>query len=151
MKLKRYLSRLQILTGSVVFVAAFATGSLATLYLARPASPQVVVTASGLKYVDLVEGQGATPRLGQFVRVHYIGWLENGTEFENSHKRNTPVEFSLGPGLIPGWNEALQTMKVGGKRQITLPPQLAYREAGRPPNIPRNATLIFEVELLAVR
>lgn len=111
-----------------------------------------ITTASGLKYSDLKVGDGATPKLGQTVQVHYIGWLENGREFNNSHKgAGQPVEFQLGPGLIPGWNETLQTMKVGGKRRIIVPPSLAYGAAGQPPSIPPNATLTFEIELLTVK
>jgi FKBP-type peptidyl-prolyl cis-trans isomerase len=110
-----------------------------------------VTTQSGLKYTDLKVGDGATPRTGQGVSVHYIGWLESGREFNNSYKLGRPAEFELGPGLIPGWNEALQTMKVGGKRRIILPPKLAYGVAGKPPDIPPNATLTFEIELLGVK
>ena len=110
-----------------------------------------ITTASGMKYVDLKVGDGATPRMGQGVQVHYIGWLANGKEFNNSHKMGRPAEFSLGTGLIPGWNEALQSMKVGGKRRIILPPSLAYGPTGQPPTIPPNETLTFEIELLGVR
>jgi len=110
-----------------------------------------ITTASGMKYVDLKVGDGATPRMGQSVRVHYIGWLENGKEFNNSYKGGRPAEFSIGAGLIPGWNEALQTMKVGGKRRIILPPSLAYGQTGKGSDIPPNATLTFEIELLGVR
>lgn len=110
-----------------------------------------ITTASGMKYSDLKVGDGATPRAGQGVQVHYIGWLENGKEFNNSYKLGRPAEFQLGPGLIAGWNEALQTMKVGGKRRIILPPALGYGPAGKPPDIPPNSTLTFEIELLAVR
>lgn len=152
--LKGFGSRIQVLPGLVVFLVAFAVGNLAAFYTGSsgpPAAPAGVVMASGLKYVDLVEGHGASPQLGQIVRVDYIGWLENGREFENSYKLGTPYEFPVGPGLIPGWNEALQTMKVGGKRRITIPPHLAYGTRGRPPAIPPNATLIFEIELLGVR
>ena len=113
--------------------------------------PATIETASGLKYTDLKVGDGATPRLGQLVQVHYIGWLSNGKEFNNSYQIGPAPEFRLGPGLIPGWNEALQSMKVGGKRRVIVPPNLAYGPTGRPPTIPPNETLTFEIELLAVK
>jgi peptidylprolyl isomerase len=144
-------SRLKIFPGLLVLVATFGAGYLAAWYFGPPAAPTVVVSASGLKYIDLVEGQGATPKLGQTIVVNYTGWLENGKELQIMRSLGSPSEFVLGPGLIPGWNEALQTMKVGGKRRITLPPHLAYGEAGNFSNIPPYATLIFEVELLGVR
>ena len=117
----------------------------------RGAAGQEITTPSGLKYTDLVVGDGASPRIGQKVRVNYTGWLENGKEFDSSLKHGGPAEFALGPGLIPGWNEALQTMKVGGKRRIITPPSLAYGTRGQPPNIPPNSTLTFEIELLSVK
>jgi FKBP-type peptidyl-prolyl cis-trans isomerase len=104
-----------------------------------------------MKYEDLKVGDGATPHVGQTVTVHYIGWLENGKEFNNSRKTGRPAQFEMGDGLIKGWNEALQTMKVGGKRRIVLPPSLAYGAAGKGADIPPNATLTFEIELLSVR
>lgn len=109
-----------------------------------------VVTASGLKYTDLKVGDGPRPRLGQRVQVHYIGWLANGKEFESTYKIGQPAEFILGPALIRGWNEALQSMKVGGKSRVVIPSHLAYGATGRPPMIPPNETLIFEIELLGI-
>lgn len=114
--------------------------------------PAPVVTPSGLKYIDLVEGQGATPQDGQTVTVHYTGAFENGQQFENSYQRGRPAQFHLGTGaLIKGWEEGLKTMKVGGKRRLIIPPELAYGSLGRPPRIPPNATLVFELELLDVK
>jgi peptidylprolyl isomerase len=110
-----------------------------------------ITTPSGLKYVDLKVGDGASPRMGQRVSVNYVGTLENGKEFDSSAKHGGPAQFALGSGLIPGWNEALQTMKVGGKRRLVVPPSLAYGKMGQPPNIPPNATLTFEIELLDVK
>jgi FKBP-type peptidyl-prolyl cis-trans isomerase len=113
------------------------------------AAPEVT-TASGLKYQDLKVGDGASPTMGQTVSVHYIGRLENGKEFNNSYTLGQPVDFKLGK-VIEGWNEGLQTMKVGGKRRLWIPSRLAYGPAGRPPAIPPNANLDFEIELLGVK
>jgi peptidylprolyl isomerase len=136
----------------IVLIVAVAAAAIAYVVANRRGQAgSEVTTTSGLKYTDLKVGDGATPRVGQSVQVHYIGWLANGREFNNSYKEGRPAEFSLGPGLIPGWNEALQTMKVGGKRRIILPPNLAYGATGRPPAIPANETLTFEIELLGVR
>lgn len=121
-----------------------------------PPPPQPTVyeltTDSGLKIHDERVGDGPSPRMGQKVSVHYIGRLENGTEFNNSHTmgRGQPAEFTVGR-VIPAWNEALQTMKVGGKRKIFVPSELGYGPQGNPPNIPPNANLEFEIELLGIK
>ena len=112
----------------------------------------LVTTESGLQYYDLETGDGAVPEVGQTVSVHYTGWLEDGTKFDSSLDRGRPFTFVLGAGqVIPGWDEGVATMKVGGKRQLVIPPDLAYGEAGAGGVIPPNATLIFEVELLDVQ
>ncbi|MGH9881533.1 MAG: FKBP-type peptidyl-prolyl cis-trans isomerase [Pyrinomonadaceae bacterium] len=111
-----------------------------------------VTTASGLKYSDLVVGTGATPQRGQTVTVHYAGMLENGTKFDSSYDRGVPSDFRIGVGaVIKGWDEGLMSMKVGGKRKLIIPPNLGYGPEGRPPTIPGNATLVFDVELLGVK
>lgn len=119
----------------------------------RSTPPQAVwdvTTPSGLKIQDLRVGDGPSPKMGQTVKVHYIGRLENGQEFNNSYKLGTPAEFRLG-GVIQGWNEALQTMKVGGKRRVFIPSKLGYGAEGKPPAIPPNANLDFDIELLEIK
>lgn len=109
-------------------------------------------TASGLKYYDLKVGTGETPAAGQTVVVHYTGWLEDGTQFDSSLDRDEPFSFAFGQGeVIPGWDEGVATMKVGGVRQLVIPAELAYGESGAGAVIPPNATLIFEVELLEIQ
>jgi FKBP-type peptidyl-prolyl cis-trans isomerase len=141
-------------TRIIVIILILAVAASAVAYVIASRRGQAggeVTTQSGLKYTDLKVGDGASPRLGQTVRVNYTGWLASGREFDSSYKTGQPAEFALGPGLIPGWNEALQTMKVGGKRRLIVPPALAYGPQGRPPTIPPNATLTFEIELLGVK
>ena len=109
------------------------------------------MTDSGLKYEDLTEGEGAEAKAGQQVRVHYTGWLTDGTKFDSSLDRNEPFSFPLGGGrVIRGWDEGVQGMRVGGKRRLTIPPQLGYGAAGAGGVIPPNATLVFEVELVEI-
>lgn len=115
-------------------------------------SGQEITTASGLKYVELVQGTGATPQRGQTVTVHYVGTLENGKQFDSSRDRGQPANFRIGVGeVIKGWDEALMSMKVGERRKLIIPPALGYGPMGRPPDIPGNATLVFDVELLGVK
>ncbi len=110
------------------------------------------VTVSGMEYDDLVEGSGASPQQGQTAVVHYTGWLTNGTKFDSSLDRGTPFSFPVGQGrVIKGWDEGVATMKVGGKRRLTLPASLGYGAQGAGGVIPPNATLVFEVELLEIR
>jgi FKBP-type peptidyl-prolyl cis-trans isomerase len=111
-----------------------------------------VITPSGLKYIDEVEGTGESPKPGQMVAVHYTGTLEDGTKFDSSHDRGQPLTFQIGTGrVIKGWDEGVMTMKVGGKRRLIIPPQLGYGARGAGGVIPPNATLIFEVELLGIK
>jgi len=98
---------------------------------------------------DLVEGTGAEAKAGQTVSVHYVGTLTDGRKFDSSRDRGTPFKFPLGAGrVIQGWDRGVAGMKIGGKRKLTIPPELAYGARGFPPVIPANATLVFEIELL---
>lgn len=111
----------------------------------------MVTTPSGLKYIDIEEGDGAMPQKGQTVVVHYTGTLEDGSKFDSSRDRNRPFSFKLGVGqVIKGWDEGVGTMKVGGRRKLIIPPELGYGSRGAGGVIPPNATLIFDVELLEV-
>jgi FKBP-type peptidyl-prolyl cis-trans isomerase FkpA len=108
-------------------------------------------TASGLQYWDLKKGTGAVAKAGDSVKVHYTGWLTDGKKFDSSVDRNEPFEFKLGAGMvIPGWDQGVAGMKVGGKRQLRIPPDLGYGARGAGGAIPPNATLVFDVELLGV-
>ncbi len=123
---------------------------------AAPAGAQPVTsTPSGLKIIEIKVGTGASPKAGQTVVVHYTGWLyeagKKGKKFDSSLDRGQPFEFPLGKGqVIPGWDEGVATMKVGGKRTLIVPPDLGYGSSGAGGVIPPNATLIFDVELLRV-
>lgn len=108
----------------------------------------VKVTASGLQYMVMKEGDGATPKKEDNVKCHYVGTLIDGTKFDSSIDRGQPADFPVS-GVIPGWTEALQMMKVGSKYKLFIPPELAYGPAGRP-GIPPNSALVFEVELLEI-
>ena len=115
----------------------------------------MITTPSGLQYEDTVAGSGATAEAGQTVQVHYTGWLfengERGSKFDSIKDRGTPFRFKLGAGnVIGGWDEGVQGMQVGGTRLLTIPPELGYGARGAGGVIPPNATLQFEVELLAV-
>jgi peptidylprolyl isomerase len=111
-----------------------------------------VTTPSGLKYIDIAEGEGATPTKGQTVSVHYTGTLENGSKFDSSRDRGRPFDFKIGVGqVIQGWDEGVGSMKVGGRRTLIIPSELGYGSRGAGGVIPPNATLIFDVELLAIR
>lgn len=113
---------------------------------------QEITTRSGLKYTDQVLGTGPYPQARQTVVVHYTGHLEDGTKFDSSLDRGQPFVFQVGVGkVIKGWDEGLLTMRVGGKRTLTIPPHLGYGQRGAGNVIPPNATLIFDIELLEIR
>jgi peptidylprolyl isomerase len=124
----------------------------------QPAAPSAtaakeVTTPSGLKYQDLVVGIGPLAEQGTQVVVNYTGWLTDGTKFDSSlDPGRQPLPFTIGAGMvIRGWDEGVKGMRVGGKRRLTIPADLAYGEQGYPPVIPANSTLVFEVEFLSVK
>ena len=110
-----------------------------------------ITTDSGLQYEEIIIGSGDTAQAGHTVTVHYTGWLTNGSKFDSSKDRNDPFQFNLGGGeVIRGWDEGVQGMQVGGMRKLTIPANLGYGARGAGGVIPPNATLVFEVELLAI-
>ena len=117
----------------------------------EPATEEIVTTESGLRYVELEEGTGASPQSGQRVTVHYTGTLENGVKFDSSRDRNRPFSFRIGVGqVIQGWDEGVMSMHVGGRRKLIIPPELGYGSRGAGGVIPPNSTLVFDVELLRI-
>ena len=111
----------------------------------------MTTTPSGLEYEDITQGSGDIAQAGQLVSVHYTGWLTDGSKFDSSKDRGDPFQFELGGGqVIRGWDEGVQGMQVGGVRKLTIPASLGYGARGAGGVIPPNATLVFEVELLAV-
>lgn len=136
---------------SVMLAALLAVPAFAAPRAAKKGGAKTVTTASGLKYIDVVVGKGASPTAGKQVTVHYTGRLENGKKFDSSVDRKEPFLFTIGVGqVIPGWDEGVMTMKVGGKRKLIIPSRLGYGSRGAGGVIPPNATLLFDVELLDV-
>lgn len=141
-------------TFAVAILAAAA--GLAVAPATVRAEPETTLTASGLKYIDTKPGTGASPKIGQNVTVHYTGWLyvngAKGKKFDSSRDRGEPFDFPLGMGqVIKGWDEGVETMKVGGKRTLIIPPELGYGARAMGNAIPANSWLIFVVELLGVK
>jgi FKBP-type peptidyl-prolyl cis-trans isomerase len=137
----------------ILFALAAAASALAQTDNSSPTkvTGKPKTTSSGLQYWDIVVGTGATAVSGKPVKVHYTGWLTNGKKFDSSVDRGQPFVFPLGGGqVIKGWDEGVAGMKVGGKRQLRIPPELGYGARGAGGAIPPNATLIFDVELLEV-
>jgi peptidylprolyl isomerase len=142
-------------TRRVLLATATATVAAACPAAAQPQG-KTMTTQSGLKFIDTTVGTGASPKEGQTCVMHYTGWLSNGGEkgkkFDSSVDRGSPFEFPIGKQrVIAGWDEGVASMKVGGKRTLIIPPELGYGARGAGGVIPPNATLIFDVELLAVK
>lgn len=141
----------------IAAVVIFALVAAGAAYLFAPGAGRggagaAVTTPSGLKYTDVVVGDGPSPRPGQTAVVHYTGTLTNGTKFDSSRDKGQPFSFVYGQTpMIKGWDEGLSTMKVGGRRRLEIPPALGYGAAGRPPQIPGGSTLLFDLELLDVK
>lgn len=138
---------------AAVIIVALVAGAAAYFFvpglLSRAGAE--VTTPSGLKYTDLVVGNGPSPRAGQTAVVHYTGTLTDGTKFDSSRDKGQPYSFAFRQTpMIKGWDEGLSTMKVGGRRRLVVPPALGYGPAGRP-GIPPNSTLVFDLELLDVK
>jgi FKBP-type peptidyl-prolyl cis-trans isomerase len=151
---RRCLAQLALATAAAFSITAL-PGCAA---LTPKKAPMTITTASGLKYIDDIEGSGAAAAPGQTVTVHYTGWLydetkpgNKGTKFDSSKDRNDPFKFPLGAGrVIKGWDEGVAGMKIGGKRTLIIAPELGYGARGAGGVIPPNATLMFEVELLGI-
>jgi FKBP-type peptidyl-prolyl cis-trans isomerase len=143
-----------VFTLTSVFVLAQAGAKKSSTNTSAPTkvTGDGVKTADGLQYWDIKIGTGEVAKEGSRVRVHYTGWLTTGKKFDSSVDAGKPFDFTLGNGeVIKGWDEGVTGMKVGGKRQLRIPPELGYGADGSPPVIPPNATLIFDVQLLQVQ
>jgi FKBP-type peptidyl-prolyl cis-trans isomerase len=149
--MKAFILAITLLTTALVWSQTTATHKVAPRSPVGPAkvTGEPTKTASGLEYWDIQIGSGAVAQTGQHVKVDYTGWLTNGKKFDSSVGTGKPYEFMLGAGqVIKGWDEGIVGMKVGGKRQLHIPPDLAYGEKGFSTVIPPNATLIFDVRLV---
>jgi FKBP-type peptidyl-prolyl cis-trans isomerase len=144
-----------MITAFAIAIVGVSLASVPTIAVAQTAG-KTMTTSSGLQITDTTVGTGASPKPGQTCVMHYTGWLyedgKKGKKFDSSVDRNEPFEFPIGQHrVIAGWDEGVSTMKVGGKRTLIIPPALGYGARGAGGVIPPNATLIFDVELLAVK
>ncbi|MFZ0299773.1 MAG: FKBP-type peptidyl-prolyl cis-trans isomerase [Candidatus Sulfotelmatobacter sp.] len=148
----KYVAGIAVMLGlTAVFVLAQSAARKPNTSAPTKVTGDGVKTDSGLVYWDIRVGNGAEAKEGSHVRVHYTGWLTTGKKFDSSVDAGKPFDFTIGNGeVIKGWEEGVAGMKVGGKRQLRIPPALAYGAAGYPGAIPPNATLIFDIQLLNV-
>jgi FKBP-type peptidyl-prolyl cis-trans isomerase FkpA len=149
MTMKTTLHKFTLAAASATLLALSTAAMADATTDAAAKEPGAVVTPSGLVYRALKDGSGASPTAADSVKVHYKGTFPDGREFDSSYKRNEPIDFPL-RGVIPCWTEGVQKMKVGGKAKLTCPAAIAYGARGAGGVIPPNATLLFEVELLAI-
>lgn len=149
MTMKTTLRTIALAAASATLLALSGTAMADATTDAAAKEPGAVVTASGLVYRALKDGSGASPTAADSVKVHYKGTFPDGREFDSSYKRNEPIDFPL-RNVIACWTEGVQKMKVGGKAKLTCPSAIAYGARGAGGVIPPNATLLFEVELLAI-
>jgi FKBP-type peptidyl-prolyl cis-trans isomerase len=149
----KYVAGVAVLLGlTAVFVLAQGAAQKSNTSAPTKVTGDGVKTASGLIYWDIRVGNGEAAKEGSHVRVHYTGWLTSGKKFDSSVDAGKPFDFTIGNGeVIKGWEEGVAGMKVGGKRQLRIPPALAYGTQGYPGAIPANATLIFDIQLLGVQ
>lgn len=136
---------------SIVLILLIIIGGGAWWYIRKESGDAVITNVTKLMVEEIKVGEGAEAKAGDVVRVHYTGWLIDGTKFDSSVDCGQPFEFNLGAGeVIKGWDQGVAGMKVGGKRKLTIPPDLGYGDRGAGAVIPPGATLVFEVELLGI-
>ena len=149
---RRNQQRLIIIVSILVILGAFAALIYYNTTKDKRAAGDLITTASGLQYQELTVGAGQEAKAGDTVSVHYVGYLDDGTKFDSSRDRNEPLEVTIGVGgVIAGWDEGLQGIRVGGTRKLIVPPDLAYGDQAVGDVIPANATLTFEIELLSIK
>lgn len=149
---RRNQQRLIIIVSILVILGAFAALIYYNTTKDKQAAGDLITTASGLQYQELTVGAGQEAKAGDTVSVHYVGYLDDGTKFDSSRDRNEPLEVTIGTGgVIPGWDEGLQGIRVGGTRKLIIPPDLGYGDQAVGDVIPANATLTFEIELLSIK
>lgn len=148
---RRNQQRLIIIVSVLVIIGAFSAVIYYSSAKDKQSEGEMITTASGLQYQEITVGTGQEAKNGDTVTVHYVGTLEDGTQFDSSRDRGEPFQVTIGTGgVIAGWEEGLQGMRVGGTRKLVVPPELGYGAQAVGDVIPANSTLIFEIELLSI-